>query len=156
MAPESTVAVVWPGIAATRAGRLLGRWCAVEKGLGRAFTLGRLLALLTAPLSLALYFWRLAPRVCRRYRLTDRRVVVLEGISAAEGPCAALDAFDAIDVDVLPGQAWLRAGDLVFKREGRELLRLPGVPHPEVFRGLCLRTRDSLLAVRRVLEGQAV
>lgn len=154
--PETTVAVAWPTIGANPAGRLVGRWSAVETGFGGVFTVGNLLALATIPLSLVVFFWQLMPYVCRRYLLTDRRVVILEGLSATEGPAAALDAFDAIEIDTLPGQEWLRSGDLVFKLEGREVFRLAGVSRPETLRQLCLKTRLTLLAVRRVLDAQAV
>ncbi len=154
-ASESLVAVLWPSIAAFPLGRRVGRWCAVRAGPHRALTLGKLLALATIPVSLALYFWRLAPWVCRRYRITDRRVTVLEGLCASEGASLGLGEFDALDVEVLPGQKWLRAGDLVFRRQGNEVMRWPGVPHPEAARQLCLKTRRGVLAVQRVLAEQA-
>ncbi len=153
--PETTVAVAWPTIGACAAGRLVGRWSAIETGFG-VLTVGNLLALATIPISLTVFCWQLMPYVCRRYLLTDRRVVVLEGLSATEGPAVALDGFDAIDIETLPGQEWLRSGDLVFKLEGREVFRLAGVSRPETFRQLCLKTRLTLLAVRRVLDAQAV
>lgn len=152
---ETPVMTVWPTIAATGSGRLVGRWSAIETGLGKFFTLGKLLALLTIPISLTVFFWQLMPYVCRRYRLSDRRLVVLKGLGAVEGPSIGLDEFDAVDVEVLPGQAWYHAGDLVFRRDGTEVFRLAGVSRPETFRQVCLKVRSALLAVRKVLQEQA-
>lgn len=154
-AAETSVMTVWPTIAATRAGRAVGKWSAAEVGLGKFFTVGKLMALLTIPVSLAVFFWQLMPYVCRRYRLTNRRVIVLTGLGAVEGPSIALDEFDAVEVDVLAGQAWHHAGDLVFRRDGTEVFRLSGVSRPDAFRQVCLETRDALLSVRKVLHEQA-
>ncbi|MBN2024896.1 MAG: PH domain-containing protein [Pirellulales bacterium] len=152
---ETTIAVRWPTIAATSAGRWVGRLAAWPLGVGRVFTLGTLAATLTIPVSLAIFCWQLMPYVCRRYRLTDRRIIVEKGLSAVEGESIGLDAFDAIDVDVLPGQAWLRAGDLVFRRGSAEVFRLAGVPHPAPFRHACLAAQQSLTLIGRVLAEQA-
>jgi len=152
---ETTVMTVWPTIAATGAGRLVGRWSAIETGLGKFFTLGKLMALATIPISLTVFFWQLMPYVCRRYRLSDRRLIVLVGLGAAEGPSIGLDDFDAVQIDVLPGQAWCDAGDLVFRRDGAEVFRLAGVSRPEAFRQVWLKTRHAVLAVRKVLQEQA-
>jgi hypothetical protein len=45
---------VWPTIGSTRIGRLVGRLCGIRLGWG-FFTLGKLLAILTIPLSLAAF-----------------------------------------------------------------------------------------------------
>jgi hypothetical protein len=63
--------------------------------------------------------------------------------------------FDTVDIDVLPGQAWLHAGDLVLRRGGVEVLRLAGIPRPEAVRQVCLNMRSALLSVRNVVERQA-
>jgi len=153
---ERSTKVVWPSIGAYRLGRLVGRLCAIRLGLGSVLTLGNLFALATIPLSLALYVWKALPGVMRRYRLTDRRVVVQRGLTQVEERSIRLDEFDAIDVLVLPGQQWLRCGELIFTRGGQELLRLSGVLRPEIFRQVCLKQRATLLAVREVLRQQEV
>lgn len=146
---ESPVMTVWPGIGSMPAGRWVGQ--ASGNRIGRGFfTLGKLWALATIPVSLLVYLWRLMPGRCRRYALTDRRVIVRLGLTAKEGPSIALDQFDAIEVAVLPGQEWLHAGDLVFRREGKEVFRLPGVSRPEGFRRACLKAQNALLRGREV------
>ena len=157
-APESeevTAMVVWPSIAATPAGRLVGRLAAVEVGVGRFFTLGKLLAVASIPLALAAFAWKLMPFVARRYRLTNRRIVIQKGLSAVDVRSIGLDGFDEIEIEVLPGQKWLRAGEMVFRQDHREVLRLSGVGRPESFRRTCLKARTALVSVREVLQKHA-
>jgi len=146
---------VWPSIAAFRLGRLVGQLAGLQWGFG-FFTLGKLFALLTIPLSFALFAWKLLPFVSRRYRLTNRRIVVQKGLLAVEERAIGLDEFDAIQVAPLPGQAWLRAADVMFLKDDREVFRLSGVPNPETFRRICLKARSAYLAVHAVLEREAI
>ena len=60
---EVTCKVVWPTIGAFPAGRLVGRLAAVRFGVGEFFTLGKLLALATITLSVAVFGWQLMPYV---------------------------------------------------------------------------------------------
>ena len=126
-------------------GRIVGRLCGLRVGYG-FFTLGKLFALATIPVSLAVFCWQLMPVVCRRYAVTSRRIAILKGLSAVEGPSLALNEFDAIDVVVLPGQDWLRAGEVVFRRSGADVFRLTGVSRPEIFRRACLKARTAVIA----------
>jgi len=151
---EVTSMVVWPTIGATRAGRLVGQLAGIQCGLGGFFTIGKLMAVATIPISLAVFAWQLMPLVCRRYRLTDRRIVVHKGLSAVEERSIGLDEFDAIEIVTLPGQEWLHAGELIFRLGGREVFRLAGVSRPEAFRQVCLKARTALLTVREVLQRQ--
>ncbi len=56
---------------------------------------------------------------------------------------------------VLPGQAWLHAGEMVFRRGGAEVFRLPGVLRPEVFRQVCWKARTARLSMEQVIRQQA-
>ena len=152
--PERASKVVWPAIGALAAGRVVGRLCANRFGV-RGFTLGKLLAVATIPVSLAVFAWQLLPVVMRRYCLTDRRVVVEKGLGRSEERAIGLDEFDVLEIQLLPGQEWLRCGDVIFLRGGQEVFRLPGVPRPQTFRELCLKQRNTLLAVREVLRQQS-
>ena len=153
---EVTCKVVWPTIAATGAGRLVGRLAAVRLGCGEFFTLGKLLAVATIPLSLAVFAWQLMPYVCRRYTLTNRRIIIRKGLMAVDGQWISLDDFDSIDIDVLPGQEWFHAGDLIFRHGESEVLRLAGVSRPETCRQMCLTARSALTSVRDAVHRQAV
>jgi hypothetical protein len=152
---EATVMVVWPTVGATAWGRLVGRLAGIRPAGDRFLLAGKLLAAATIPISLTVFAWQLLPGICRRYRLSSRRVAVQRGLQARDERSIDLDQFDSIAIDVLPGQAWLHAGDLVFQRDGVEVFRLPGVSRPETFRAVCQETRDALLSVRQVMAQQA-
>jgi len=148
--------VVWPTIGATQCGCFVGRLCAVRQGLGTFFTLGKLFAIGTIPVSLGVFAWQLMPGVIRRYCLTNRRILVQKGLSRVEERSIALDEFDRIEIQVLPGQEWLRTGEMLFLRDGREVFRLSGVPRPETFREVCLKQKSTLSAAAQVLHQQSV
>lgn len=152
--PDTPAMTVWPSIAAFPLGRKVGQLCSIG-GFGKFFTLGKLMALATIPVSLALFFWRLAPGVAKRYVLTSKRVVVSKGLGAEEGESIGLSDFDSISIEVLSGQEFLRAGDLVFKSQGDEVFRIRGIQHPEGFRQACLRGQQALASVSRVVTEQA-
>lgn len=152
---EVPAITVWPSISAFAPGRWVGRMCAVQAGFGDFFTLGKLLAVATIPVTLVLYFWRVAPHAARRYTLTDRRVIIRQGLAGAEGPSIGLLEFDSIDLEVRPGQQFLRSADVVFRSAGKTVFRLAGVQNPETFRQVCLKARLSLASVAEVLHRQA-
>jgi len=133
----------------------VGRLCDVRLGLGGFFTLGKLMAVVTIPVSLGVFAWQLMPMVMRRYCLTSRRIVVQKGLRRIEERSIGLEQFEAIEIRMLPGQEWLRTGDVVFLRSGEEVFRLPGVPRPLVFREICRKQQSALRAIGRVLSQQA-
>jgi hypothetical protein len=144
---EETVMVVFPTLAATDAGRLMGRLCSVQAGVG-FFTLGKLFALLLIPFAIGLYVVSLLPGVITRYRLTNRRVIVESGLRGIAERWVDFDRFDAIDVEVLPGQEWFPAGELIFRRGPIETFRLSGVSRPQTFRHTCLAAQRAFLGAR--------
>jgi hypothetical protein len=152
---EVVCMTTWPTIGALAAGRLVGRLSDIRWGFGEFFTLGKLMALATIPISVTAFGWQLMPYVCRRYTLTNRRIVIRRGLLPTDEHWIGLDEFDAIAVEVLPGQGWLHAGDIVFKRSGNEVFRLAGVSRPEVYRQMCLTAQKAMVSVRDVLVSQA-
>ena len=144
---EVTIMTVFPTLGATAPGRLIGRLCGIRAGFG-FFTLGKLFALALIPVAIGLFVSTLLPFVIRRYRLTNRRVVVQVGLAATDERWVDFDRFDAIDVVVLPGQEWYPAGDLVFRNGQLETFRLAGVSRPETFRHTCLAARRGYLGAR--------
>src|SRR3989304_3949128 len=107
------------------------------------------------PLSMAVFFWQLMPYICRRYTLTNRRIIIRRGLQPLDEKWVDLDGFDLIEMQVLPGQEWLHAGELIFKLGQSEVLRLSGVSRPEVFRKVCLTAQNAFLSVRGVVQQQA-
>ena len=152
---ERTVTTVWPTIGALALGRWVGRLGGFSPPGDRFRLIGRCLALATIPISLAVYAWQLMPFITRCYRLTSERIVVLAGLQRREQRSVALDAFDAIEIEILPGQAWLHAGELVFRRQEQEVFRLSGVSRPDVFRAVCWKAQAAVLLVRRTVAAQA-
>lgn len=146
------IATAWPSIARFALARLLGRGYAVDEPRWLFVAPGNLLALATIPVGAALYFLKLAPFVCRRYVLTDSDVVVANGITQRPGRSVSHDAYDSIDVEVLPGQAWYDSGDLVFRSAGDEVLRLAAVAGPETFRRTVWEARQSRFLLRALLD----
>lgn len=161
---------VWPSISAGSLGQLLGRmydWDAGFRLFGVPITIGRIIAILSIPVALVLYFNKIAPRIpfvvfgwsnpaCRRYRLTNRRVVVDNPFTGKEEKSISLARFDAIEVDQLPGQRWYKAGDLIFKNGAVETFRLAGVSRPETFRHTCLKAQLSFAGIRKARDIGAV
>jgi hypothetical protein len=166
---ETTVMTVWPSIAASAYGRWWGRRYANDFGVtlfGVPITVGRIMALVSIPFILPLYFHMLIPRLpfvlfgvpnpgCRWYRLTNRRVVVEQPFGGGEQQSVSLDRFDTIEVDTIPGQAWYPAGDLIFRLGPIETLRLSGVPHPESFRHTCLKAHAGFVGVQKARQAGA-
>ncbi len=144
---EATVMTVFPTLSATAPGRLIGRLCRIQAGFG-FFNLGKLFALLLIPFAIGLFAFMLAPGVIRRYRLTNRRVVVQKGLRKIDERWVDFDRFDTIDIEILPGQQWYPAGELIFRRGPIETFRLSGVSRPETFRRTCLAARQGYLGAR--------
>ncbi len=168
---ETTVMTVWPSIGATAYGRWWGRRFENQLGItlcGVPITVGRLMALASIPFILPIYFHMLTPRLpfvvfgipnagCRRYRLTNRRVVVEQAFGGGEQQSVSLDRFDSVEIETLSGQAWYPAGDLIFRNGQVETFRLSGVPHPEAFRHTCLKTHAGFVGVQKARDmGAAV
>jgi hypothetical protein len=163
---EATVMTVWPSLAATAYGRWWGRRFENKLGItffGVPLTIGALMALVSIPFILPIYFHMLVPRLplvvfgwpnaaCRRYRLTNRRVIVEQPFGGGEQQSVSLDRFDTIVLEVQPGQDWYPAGDLSFRRGPIETLRLLGVPNPEPFRQTCLKAHQIFVGVKKARE----
>jgi hypothetical protein len=75
---------------------------------------------------------------------------VMENPFGSELKSVALDRFDSIETVVQPGQAWYKAGDLVFRLGQVETFRIAGVPRPETFRQTCLKANMSFVGVQKL------
>jgi hypothetical protein len=150
---EAQIMTVWPSICAYPSGRFLGSLYAIRfPNINRVLRLGNLIALLSIPHALLLYFWKVLPYVGMRYALTNRRVVVERGLNGVDERSVKLDNFDSIRVEVQPGQAWFHAGDLVFFNGNREVFRLQGVSRPEAFKMACLKAHMAYVGVQQALR----
>ncbi|MEM9352287.1 MAG: PH domain-containing protein [Planctomycetota bacterium] len=166
---EATVMVTWPSLAATGYGCTWGRIYESEVGinlLGIPVTFGRIMALVSIPAILPMYFHMLVPKLpfvvagvpnpwCLRYRLTNRRVLVEQPFGGGEQRSVSLDRFDSIEPEQQPGQAWYKAADLVFKNGDVETFRLPGVAHPQSFLSTCMKARAGFVGVQMARQSGA-
>ena len=84
------------------------------------------------------------------YRITTQRVLIEHPLEKNHAPVAQLplDAFDGVEMEVLPGQAWFDAADVVLTHEQREVLRLRGVGRPEPFVRTLLKTQQAWAIAR--------
>jgi Bacterial PH domain len=146
---ETTVMTVWPSNAYFSLGRMLGQMYEIRFPDIWFLRVGNLIALLSIPVALALFFMRVAPGTGIRYTLTNRRVVVFKGLLIEEDRSVALDKFDSIQVVVQPGQAWYDAGDLAFFQGKTETFRLEGVSRPEAFRQSCMKAHLAYVGVKK-------
>jgi hypothetical protein len=122
---EARIREAWPSVTAHGAGvpRL-------ARSLMRTVVLAPLGWALLAPL----FALRLAPFVCKRYTLTNRRLMVQRGLKPAPSQEVALAEID--DVRLVEGSRddFYRSATLEVVSKGRVVLTLPGVPEPEGFR----------------------
>ena len=153
---EVTAMVTWPSMGSTAIGRFLGGLFENKAGIGNVLTVGNIMALVTIPLTMTIYLFRISPLACRRYRLTNKRVVVEKGIPPREERWVELGNFDTIEVVIRPGQEWYPAGDLIFRKGPTETLRLEGVLRPETFRQTCLKAQRAFSGVSNALAAAAV
>lgn len=148
---ETTIMTNFPSVGGTALGQTLGQLYQLKLGFGPIVNLGNLIALASIPLALALYFAKLL----RRYRLTNRRVIIERGPRGIAERWVDLDNFDAIELVVHPGQDWYPCGELIFRQGNVETLRLPGVSHPEAFMRTCLKTQRAFVAVKRAVSRES-
>ena len=104
---EVTVMTVYPTLGATAAGHMMGRLCRMCTGYG-FFSLGKVFALLLIPFAIGLFFFMLAPGVMRRYRLTNRRVILQKGWKGVDVRWVDFDRFDAMTSTCAPGRSGTR------------------------------------------------
>ena len=65
-----------------------------------------------------------------------------------------LDDFDSIDIVVLPGQPWYKAGEMIFRKGPIETFRISGVSRPESFRRTCLESQRAFTSVKQEVAKQ--
>jgi hypothetical protein len=140
---ESELESVYPSIAATSLGRLIGVICdAIPLRIGGIKLSALLFALPLAPVALLPYAW--LKLLGQRYVVTNRAVRVVSAIGVRLFREIPLGEIDNIAVDVLAGQAFYHAGDLVLlKGNGDPIARLDGVARPYRLRQLILDAREA-------------
>lgn len=122
---ESMVREVWPTVRGISAG---------IAGLSASFMRSVFLAPLGWMLNSLLFGRKFAPALCQRYTLTNRRLMVRRGWKPAPVQEVALKDIDEVRLIGDSYDAFYRSGDLQVLSDGKEVLKLVGVPEPESFR----------------------
>jgi hypothetical protein len=154
---DRLVAMVYPSIAATIVGRVLGAlYESIPIRLGSVKLSHLIFVLPTIPIALGMY---LALKIAGpRYLLTTHRLRFLQGISGRAGTEIPLEEVGRVDVVEVFGQKFFKAGDLVVHDHvGIQRLRFAGIVRPEMFRQTILDARDALVrtdAARRAIEAR--
>jgi hypothetical protein len=139
--PERHITTIYPSVAATGIGKLLGSLSNSMK-VGNVTVSAILLAPLVAPVALTIYLLQKVGG--HRYELTDRAVKKWAALAERLDGEAALADIARIEVDQRGGQAFYHAADLRFlNAAGDAILVLEGVPRADVFRRLILEARDA-------------
>lgn len=139
---ERPSVVTWPTMGMYPVGKVVGWLCGLRWGYSW-LTLGNLLALVTIPFTLCMYFWKVMPFVTRRYQLTDMRVMIQNGWSAQTGPNVRYDEFDRVVTVVYPGQKFYRSADLFFYQGDKLVLVLESVRFPQTFVSQVMETKRA-------------
>ena len=131
---EAMIREVWPSVRGISAG---------IAGLSASLMRSIFLAPLGWLLNGLLFGRKLAPAICQRYTLTNRRLMVRRGWKPAAVQEVALKDID--DVRLVPDSydSFYRSGDLQVLSGGKEVLKLVGVPEPESFRQAILNAVKS-------------
>jgi hypothetical protein len=122
---EALIRETWPSVRAMNGG-IAG----LAAKLMRSIILAPLGWLLLAPL----FAHRFRPFFCRRYTLTNRRLMIRRGIKPS--PVQEIPLMEIEDVRLVPGtlDSFYHAADLEVISKGQPAMKLPGVPEPESFR----------------------
>lgn len=150
---ERLIKVVWPSIGAFALGRWVGRVWGGSLRFGPV--IGCVVGLVLSPIAALVYLYRVRPRRCRWYVVTDQRILMLEGVVGRVLAEVPWERVERIEVQLLPGQAALRAGNVLVYAGDDGVVHLPGVPLPENFVRVCRRTQQARQAIKALGERTA-
>lgn len=140
---ENVVSVVYPSVAATALGRLVGNICdSIPVKIGGIKLSNLLFGLPLAPVGLLIY---LGLKVSgRRYVLTNEGLEARASLGNRLFRETPLTDIAEIAVERQPGQAFYKAADVYLLNDrGDVLMEIPGIVRAEVFRHRILETRDA-------------
>jgi hypothetical protein len=122
---EAVIRERWPSVAA-----ISPALAGLAHTLTRTVVLAPLAWLLLAPLLLLKFF----PFLCKRYTLTNRRLMIRRGLKPRPVQEVALRDIDDVRLDPAHTDAFYRCGRLEVVSQGKVVLTLPGVPGADAFR----------------------
>jgi hypothetical protein len=122
---EAVIREKWPAVVAVQPGL-----AALAQALTRTILLAPVAWLLLAPVFALKFF----PFLCKRYTLTNRRLMIQRGLKPRPVQEVSLAAIDDVRFDPASYNAFYRCGTLEAVSQGKVVLTLRGVSGPEAFR----------------------
>jgi hypothetical protein len=124
---------IWPTVARAPA----------VAGLGKLLTNTIILAPLGWLIMSGVYFGKLLPIIGIRYRLTDKRVMILRGWKGSIQQQVPLADIDDVQLDPSTIDNFFRCADLKIIQGGNVVMTLTAVPDAEAFRHAILDARNA-------------
>jgi hypothetical protein len=128
---EGRIREAWPSLLGVAAGP-----ATLGKKLVQSWVLTPIGWLVLAPL----FALKFAPCVCKRYTLTNRRLMVRKGLRPAMVSEVPLEQIDDVRLDPAKVDPFFLSGTLEVISKGQVVMTLPGVPEPEGFRHAIINT----------------
>ncbi len=122
---EGMIREVFPTVIGLNSGAAI-----LAKKLMQTYILAPLGFLVLGPL----FALRLAPFLCKRYTLTNRRLMIQRGLKPQPIQEVLLADIDEVRFDADAVDPFYVSGTLVIVSKGQVVMTLPGVPEPEGFR----------------------
>ncbi len=130
---ETRIREVWPTVARVPA----------VAGLGKLLTKTIILAPLGWLLMSGVYFGKIMPFIGIRYKLTDKRIMIVRGWSAKISQAIALAEIDDVQLDPATVDHFFRSADLKIISGDGIAMTLTAVPDAEAFRHAILDSRNA-------------
>jgi hypothetical protein len=111
--------------------------------LGKFLTNTILLAPLGWLVMSGVYFGKLLPIIGVRYRLTDKRIMILRGWKGSISQQVLLTDIDDVILDPASIDQFFRSANLEIMRDGKVAMTLTAVPDAESFRHMILDARNA-------------
>jgi hypothetical protein len=131
-----------------RGTRIREIWPSVKRvpaiaNLGKFLTNTIVLAPLGWLVMASVYFGKLLPFVGVRYRLTDKRVMILRGWKGSISQQVLLSEIDDVLLDADTIDSFFRSADLKITCGGKAVMTLVAVPDADSFRHMILDARNA-------------
>jgi hypothetical protein len=130
---ETRIREVWPSVARSPA----------IAGLGKMLTKTIILAPLGWLVMSLTYFGKVLIFTAVRYKLTDKRIMILRGWRASVSQAVALADIDDVQLDPATVDHFFRSADLKIISGGNVAMTLSAVPDAEAFRHAILDSRNA-------------
>lgn len=142
---EAEIMTIYPSVASSGLGRLLavGLYEILPLKIFGVKLSYLLFVLPTAPLAILMY--AMLKVLGHRYTLTNRSLQKWKALGTHKVSQIALTDITAIEVRELAGQKFYKAGNLILLggKSNDELMTIPGVPYPHIFKQTILEARDA-------------